>query len=79
MKITINVTRNQLPGLADRFDDELADVINHGILAAIEAAIVAGFAGPEVRQLYEVFEGPAAVLRRLRQLRPGPHAEAQRL
>ncbi len=48
-------------------------------LAAIEAAIVAGFAGPEVRQLYEVFEGPAAVLRRLRRLRPGPHAEAQRL
>jgi len=48
-------------------------------LAAIEAAIAAGFAGPEVRQLYQVLEGPAAVLRRLSQLRPGRYTEAQRL
>jgi uncharacterized protein (TIGR00730 family) len=48
-------------------------------LAAIEAAIAAGFAGPEVRRHYEAIEGPAAVLRRLRQLRPGVHTEAQRL
>jgi uncharacterized protein (TIGR00730 family) len=48
-------------------------------LAAIEAAIAAGFAGPEVRRLYQVIEGSAAVLRRLRQLRPGVHTAAQRL
>ncbi len=48
-------------------------------LAAIEAAIAAGFAGPEVRRLYQACEGPSAVLRRLRQLRPGAHAEVQRL
>jgi uncharacterized protein (TIGR00730 family) len=48
-------------------------------LAAIEAAIGAGFAGTEVRQLYEVLEGPAAVLQRLGELRPTTHTEARRL
>ena len=48
-------------------------------LAAIEAAIAAGFAGPEVRQLYEVLEGPAAVLQRLGELHPTVHTEARRL
>lgn len=38
MKIDVVVTRNMLPGLADRFENEVADVINHGILTAIEAA-----------------------------------------
>ncbi len=48
-------------------------------LAAIEAAITAGFAGPEVRRLYQVLEGPAAVLRRLSELHPGDRTQARRL
>jgi uncharacterized protein (TIGR00730 family) len=48
-------------------------------LAAIESAIAAGFAGPEVRELYQVLDGPEAVLRRLTQLRPGARTQAQRL
>jgi len=48
-------------------------------LAAIESAIAAGFAGAEVRELYQVLEGPVAVLRRLATLRPGARTQAQRL
>lgn len=48
-------------------------------LAAIEAAIVADFAGPDVQGLYDVLDGPDAVLAKLTRLHPADHAEAQRL
>jgi uncharacterized protein (TIGR00730 family) len=48
-------------------------------LSAIEAAIMAGFAGGDVRRLYDVLDSPAAVLRQLRRLHPGRRAETQRL
>jgi uncharacterized protein (TIGR00730 family) len=48
-------------------------------LATIEAAITADFAGPEVRRLYEVLDGPDAVLAELTQLHPGDNVEPQRL
>ena len=38
MRITLNVTKNNLPRIEAQFDDGVADVINHGILTAIEAA-----------------------------------------
>lgn len=48
-------------------------------LAAIEAAIVADFAGPDVQGLYDVLDGPDAVLAKLTRLHRADHAEAQRL
>jgi uncharacterized protein (TIGR00730 family) len=48
-------------------------------LAAIEAAIGADFARADVRRLYQVFDGPDAVLAKLMHLHPGDRAEAQRL
>ena len=48
-------------------------------IAALEAAITAGFAAPEARQLYEVVDGVPAVLRRLGSLRRTPQGEAARL
>jgi len=48
-------------------------------LAAIEAAIAAGFAGPEVRGLYEVLNGVPAVLRRLSQLHGAAGADSARM
>lgn len=48
-------------------------------IAAIEAAIAAGFTEPEVARIYEVLDGVPAVLGRLAELHhPGP-AEASRL
>ena len=49
------------------------------LLAAIEAAIAAGFAAPEARRLYEVLEGVPALLQRLRHLQPTARGEAVRL
>lgn len=49
------------------------------LLAAIEAAIATGFARPEVRRLYEVHEGPAAVLRRLAAIPAHPGGASERL
>jgi uncharacterized protein (TIGR00730 family) len=48
-------------------------------LAAIEAAIAAGFAGPEARRIYEVLDGVPAVLKRLAHLHRGARGEAARL
>jgi hypothetical protein len=48
-------------------------------LAAIEAAIAAGFAPPETRHLYEVADGVPAVLRRLAHLHRSGGGEATRL
>ncbi len=48
-------------------------------LAAIEAAVTAGFAHPGVRDLYEAVDGVSAVLERLAHLRRGARGEAARL
>jgi uncharacterized protein (TIGR00730 family) len=49
------------------------------LLAAIEAAITAGFAHPEARRLFEVVAGVPAVLQRLAQLHRGGGGVASRL
>jgi uncharacterized protein (TIGR00730 family) len=49
------------------------------LLAAIEAAIAAGFAMPEARGLFEVLDGVPAVLQRLGQLHRGEGGPASRL
>ncbi len=41
---------------------------SHALTAAIDAAVEHGFTGPEVRTCFEVLDGPAAVLSRLRTL-----------
>jgi uncharacterized protein (TIGR00730 family) len=46
------------------------------LIAAIEAAIGAGFAEPSVRDLYAVADGADAVLPLLATLRPGTRAAA---
>jgi len=48
-------------------------------LAAIDAAIAADFTGPEVRQLFEVLDGAAAVLQRLAHLHRAARGEVTRL
>jgi uncharacterized protein (TIGR00730 family) len=48
-------------------------------LATIQAAIAADFASPGVQKLYQVLDGPDAVLAKLTQLRPGANAEPHRL
>jgi uncharacterized protein (TIGR00730 family) len=48
-------------------------------LAAIEAAIAAGFAPPQTRQLYEVLNSVPAVLQRLAHLHRAARGEAARL
>jgi hypothetical protein len=48
-------------------------------LATIEAAIAAGFAGPEARRIYEVLDGVPAVLKRLSHLHRGARGETARL
>jgi hypothetical protein len=48
-------------------------------LTTIEAAIAAGFAGPEARRIYEVLDGVPAVLKRLSLLHRGARGEAGRL
>jgi len=48
-------------------------------LATIEAAIAAGFAGPEARRIYEVLDGVPAVLKRLAHLHRGARGETARL
>jgi uncharacterized protein (TIGR00730 family) len=48
-------------------------------LATIEAAIMADFAGPEARQLFEILDSVPAVLRRLSQLHRGAGGEVARL
>jgi uncharacterized protein (TIGR00730 family) len=59
----------------------LCDVIGSSapLVAAIESAIALGFARPEVRHLFEVHEGVAAVLERLASLPAGPGAPPGRL
>ncbi len=49
------------------------------MLAAIEAAIAAGFAAPGIRDLYDVAEDVPAVMRRLRQLTPAGEGTAELL
>ncbi len=49
------------------------------LVGAIEAAIATGFARPEVRGLFEVFDGVPAVLERLAALPQPPGAPPQRL
>lgn len=50
------------------------------LLAAIEAAVAADFAGPDALSLYEVLDGVPAVLQRLQHLhRVAQHGEAARL
>lgn len=50
------------------------------LMAAIEAAVAADFAGPDALSLCEVLDGVPAVLQRLRHLhRVAPHGEAARL
>ncbi len=49
------------------------------LLAAIEAAIAAGFATAETRRLYEVTDGVPALLHRLKQLHRAPAEAAGRL
>ena len=48
-------------------------------LAAIDAAVAAGFSGEEIRSLYEVVEGASAVLQRLAELHQPARGEATRL
>ena len=59
----------------------ICDVVGSAapFLSTIEAAIAADFARADVQRLYEVLDGPDAVLGRLMQLNPGDHAEAKRL
>ena len=59
----------------------LCDVMGSSapLVAAIESAIALGFARAEVRQLFEVHEGVAAVLARLATLPAPPAAHADRL
>lgn len=59
----------------------LCDVMGSSapLVAAIEAAVALGFARAEVRQLFEVHEGVAAVLARLAALPAPPAAHADRL
>jgi len=47
--------------------------------ALVDDAIARGFARPEVRHLFEVLDGPAAVLARLRALHLHPGGESARL
>jgi uncharacterized protein (TIGR00730 family) len=49
------------------------------LVAAIETAIALGFAQAGVRHLYEVHDSVPAILARLRSLRPGAAATAERL
>ncbi len=49
------------------------------LLGAIEAAIVSGFAQPEVRRLYEVTDGVDPLLERLESLTAQPAAASARL
>jgi len=59
----------------------LCDVMGSSapLVAAIESAIALGFARPEVRHLFEVHEGVAAVLNRLATLPARPGGDAGRL
>jgi uncharacterized protein (TIGR00730 family) len=49
------------------------------LVATLEAAIAAEFAGPEARRLYEVLDGVPAVLQRLAHLHRAGRAESARL
>ena len=49
------------------------------LLAAIEAAVAAGFAGAEVHELYEVFKGVPAMIEHLTRMHPVAQSEVARL
>jgi uncharacterized protein (TIGR00730 family) len=49
------------------------------LLAAIEAAVAAGFGGAEVHGFYEVFQEVPALIDRLTRLHPVPQGETARL
>lgn len=77
---TIEITTWRQLGLHDK-PILICDVLGWAqpYLAALEAAVRDGFAGPETRELYEVVPDVPAVLARLAELAPGDAGQPARL